>query len=941
MPGSSSPVFLGWERPFLAAVAEWLIAHHGSDLHGWIVAVPGRRAARRLEERLVEQAGGALWSPRIVTSGRLTDELLEPSGARASRLVRTLVWSQALRSMGAEALAPLVRDPPAADDREGWWRLAEELRGLHGELLAPALRAFGDVLSVLPATAAAERGRWTLLTRVQAAYRTTLARLELLDPHDARRREVEAGRVRAPAGRVVLAGVTELSGLLRKTLSGLDAPAIPLVFAPESHAAGFDESGAVLPDFWNTVEVDLPDAAWEVADRPVEQADRVVTVLGRLRRAPAPDEITVGVPDEQVAPFLLRALAAEGVPACDGAGTKPAGTPPARLLAATAAWLGTGSFRDFAALVRHPDLLRHLHCGDDAREPDLLDCLDQWQAQTLPSDGPSTGLTSERWSPLSRARKRLDALLGDLTTRRREAASFWCAAIRAWLVRVQAGEEIEPGRRATLARLSAALDELEALPEPVARSLDLTAPEALRLLQRLLVDGEPLHFDSEEGKALLLGWLELALDDAPVLVVTGFNDGRVPASRRGHAFLPDGLRTRLGLPDDELRLARDMHVFSACLASRESVTVVSGRRTSENDPLLPSRLVFRCPEAALAARVRRFVGDEPSPSEVEPDTDAAPPTAAARAPEPTASAPRCLPMAAAQEPLDGLAVTAFKDYLVSPYAFYLGRVLRLRSIDDEAWELDPLAFGQLAHRALEAFGNSEVKSSTRPERIAGFLEAEVESGARSYGRHAAVAVQVEQLKRRMRRFAVAQAAWAADGWRIEQTEWTPSAPVLLDVPGDAFELRGKIDRIDRHPDGRWAIWDYKTGEQGGQLGKAHGRNGWRDLQLPLYLLLAHELGVPCAERPATHPRGLFDADAPSEALLGYIELARRDADAGFSVAHWSDAEIADAFVTAREVVRRIRAGKFSDLGTFPPYDPVLNALAGRGLLAGSGAETTS
>ena len=56
-------------------------------------------------------------------------------------------------------------------------------------------------------------------------------------------------------------------------------------------------------------------------------------------------------------------------------------------------------------------------------------------------------------------------------------------------------------------------------------------------------------------------------DDAPVLVVTGFNEGRVPAGVRGHPFLPDGLRTALGLPDDAARVARDLHALCAILHS--------------------------------------------------------------------------------------------------------------------------------------------------------------------------------------------------------------------------------------------------------------------------------------------------------------------------------------------------------------------------------------
>ena len=55
----------------------------------------------------------------------------------------------------------------------------------------------------------------------------------------------------------------------------------------------------------------------------------------------------------------------------------------------------------------------------------------------------------------------------------------------------------------------------------------------------------------------LQGWLELPWEDAPHLVVAGMNDGFVPDSLQGHAYLPDGARRLLGLRHNETRHARD------------------------------------------------------------------------------------------------------------------------------------------------------------------------------------------------------------------------------------------------------------------------------------------------------------------------------------------------------------------------------------------------
>ena len=75
----------------------------------------------------------------------------------------------------------------------------------------------------------------------------------------------------------------------------------------------------------------------------------------------------------------------------------------------------------------------------------------------------------------------------------------------------------------------------------------------------------------------------------------------------GHAFLPDALRTRLGLSDNRSRLARDAYRLTTVLHSKDSVRLIAGRRTAEGDPLRPSRLMFRVPEEQLPTRVLHFL----------------------------------------------------------------------------------------------------------------------------------------------------------------------------------------------------------------------------------------------------------------------------------------------------------------------------------------------
>ena len=270
-------VFLGWDRPFLEAAAEWLLERFDGDLEGVVVALPGRRAARRLQDRLALAAAPGFRPPEVLTAGALSDRLLQLPARRADRLARTLAWSEALRSRPEPDLAPLVPHPPAAEDFEAWWALAGRLRRLHGELTAEgwSFAALGEALD--PACGPLERQRWQALAEVQQGYRGILEGAGYADPHDARLQAAEAGRTR-PVRAVVLAGVVDGPELMLRALRAAGAPATALVFAPPERAEWFDDHGLARREPWQQPAARLPfeRCQWQVVGHPGEQADAVV-----------------------------------------------------------------------------------------------------------------------------------------------------------------------------------------------------------------------------------------------------------------------------------------------------------------------------------------------------------------------------------------------------------------------------------------------------------------------------------------------------------------------------------------------------------------------------------------------------------------------------------------------------------------------------------------
>jgi len=893
-------VFLGWQRPVLRSAARWILAELGTELGDVLVALPGARAARRLRECLAEAAPAGWTPPRVLTQGELVDELVRLERPAAGRLTRTLVWERALASLDADERGRLSNARGSAAHS---LRLAETVRALHAEL-APEGRDFASLAGEAWAPGLeAEEARWQALSKAQARYRELLHALALVDPHEGRAHAIRAGALERER-RIVLVAVADMNHLLAQALAALCTRVTVLVAAPEDLAEGFDELGRLRASFWRSRDVPLALEDWRVAEKPVDQAETVRWLLDEWQGALAPEELTLGVADESVVPYVERQLGE-----CGAATRRAAGLPleharPYRLLQALAKFLRRGGFSELAALARAPDLSETLFSGGD---PALR--LDAYFNEHLPRHARDWLGTRPFEQAVRDVQERLVADLGELALGTQRPVAAWSQPIRVWLARVypRALSDANENERVlgeSLRLIGAALAELEEVP-PALELAAIGAGEALELVLGTLAGQRvPPPPATPPGTVELVGWLDLPLDDAPAVIVTGFNEGSVPHSSTAHAFLPDGLRTRLGLPADAERLARDAFATTLILATRARRAFVSARRSREGDPLLPSRLVFHRPAAEIPARVARFLPAENG--------------RAVRLAEGGASTSHARPVLPGWSAPTRLGVSAFRAFLASPYGFYLEHVLRLETRDDRTRELDPRRFGIFAHGVLQEFGQSGPHGSRDPDEIAAFLVASLRRRAAAEFGPAplpAVGLQLEQLEYRLRAFASHQAARAAEGWRIHAVEWKPPTPVLLDVEDQPIEIAAKIDRVDTHPDGRWAILDYKTGEGKKNPREAHRRRDgtWIDLQLPLYRFVSAGLGL------------------AGEPELGYAWIGKDEADTGFFVEPWERAELEEALAVARVIVERVRAGEFEEPGRLP-YEEILRAIFGQSTL---------
>ncbi len=932
--------FLGWDGPMLTRAARWLAGRYGAAMGHVTVVLPAGRAKRRLLELLVEEmtgevgddaaegvaetskasagdsggsgGGGGAWEPpTLVTVGELPELLYDVEGGAeggegvAGELEAMVARVHALRTAGSDMLRPVVPHPPERGDMAGWWALAESLHRLDEELAAARLR----VAEV--AGSAAERGidlglgatRWAALAAVEARYRQTLGKP---DVQVARRAAIRDGTCRG-GGPVVLVGVVDLtlqaSAMLEQAAGagegGGAGEVHALIQAPDEHAAGFDTLGGLVVEYWRDrpvpVERATSDAGIEAgaggglhwADRPRDEAVAVVRRLAELD-GEAADAVTVGLGDEARAGTLARAIDLAGTPARFGGGTPTLRSRPARLLDALAGYLQRGRFNDLATLVRHPDLAAWLGGGAD-----WLTRLDRHASVYLQADvhEPWPGDDPGR-ARLSDLRDRLDEL-APADHHRPRALPAWSEPILFMLTelygRVTLDRHRDHGVVVALQQLAHVLRDQATLDPAAEVTPRVTLAEALRLTLRQLAD-TAVPDPGGDNAVELVGFLELPLDDAPHVVVTGLNEGHVPASRNADAFLPDALRSALGLPDNARRFARDKLLLTTILHGRDSVTLTACRRSADDEPLAPSRLLLACDDDTLAARLRSFYA--PEPARATPRPSLLTPGGVNRfvIPRPLLDHP----------PITSLSATKFKAYLTCPYRFYLAHVLGLDAVDDRAVELDPLAFGSLAHTVLQRFAATDAADATSPEVIEtalnGLLD-EAVAGRVGRGSRVAVRVQVEQLRERLRHFAEHQAAEAQGGWRICRDRVEQDYEATVTVDGEPFTVTGRIDRIDHHPHFGYRLLDYKTSDAGDEPNRTHRRAGrWVDLQLPLYLGLVAETGI-------------------GAATLGYVNLAKSPDKAGVRVAKWTEDDLAAAEAARDDVIRGLRAQRY-----WPPSD---------------------
>ena len=899
---------IDWQQLPLPAAAEWLAQQHvresSLDMADSIIVVPTGRSQRRLLELLLdysERHSLIFTPPEITTVGSFPERLYTPPAdvALASPLVQTIAWVEALRATPTADLKDFLGNIPEPEDSVGWQTLAKLISKWHVELSGNGL-TFKDVLNVgqeiefFP-----ERKRWEVLHSIQKIYWDTLKRHKVWDRQNARLMAIKHNECSTDK-QIFLVGTADLNPTFRKMLEQVGDHVTAIVFAAPDAGRKFDELGCLIVDEWETAVIPVDDTDIVVADQPVDQAKLVARFLQQLDGEFGIDQISISTPDQRLNSNISRTLIECEIKTHDVGGCSISNTRAFILLELLIDWVDNERYESFAALVRHPDIYAWLTNRLNT-ERWLLE-LDNYQNNRLPfyisTDPNKTYFAgkdfkgNDRYANLELAYKEIFELVQPLLSSTGKPLSAWGVAWRQVLVAVYRDTIVDrnlPEHRRSIRacqKIVKALIEIDDAGDML--SGDVSSIDAIQWALDLCNDefvADPAIADAIS----MVGWLDTPWEDTSVTILTSVNDGFVPSSENSSLFLPNSVRSQLGLVDNRRRYARDAYATSLILASRKRVLFAVGRRDEDGQPLLPSRLLMTGDTIDVAKRALRLFGEGANTSNWTVGTQVQRPNKQQLE----------IPDLVHHEQINDMRVTDFRQYLACPYRFYLSRVLGLDRLIDSKDELDAAQFGSLIHDVVENFGRSDLKNSqVEPEIEAHVLECLNRYSLARYGRSPVptVQIQLEQARIRLRAFARWQAKHRGEGYEIFAVERAKTHHVFM-VDGQPFDVRGQIDRIDINHDKRLiGLYDYKTGEKGESPRMSHQeRDGtWKDLQLPLY----HHL--------------LADFDLPADYQIetGLILIAKDTNQVGLFSANWSESELKTADDAAIEIMRKVRAGIF-------------------------------
>ena len=569
---------------------------------------------------------------------------------------------------------------------------------------------------------------------------------------------------------------------------------------------------APITDQWRIEGPQLPDLKTASAGMSLIEAasprDEAAAVALVLRRAAGTGRRAALItPDRALSRRVAAALARWGIVADDSAGKPLALSPPGRFLRLVArGFLGPVTSDYLLTLLKHP------LAGAPASRGEHLALVRKLEMH-LRRNGPAfpTGADLLAWAAQVPGAEgwanALSTVLGHLGSKPPAHLSQHVSAHVAVAEALARGTDASgSGQLWHEASGAASLALMTSLQDEAAHGDVMTAANYRTLFDTLIHEGEVREPGERHPLVAFYGPREAREMVADVVVLGGLTDGIWPAAADPDPWLNRRMRRDAGLLLPERQIGLAAHDFQQAVAARD-VILTRALRDAEAETV-PSRWLNRLcnlmeglperrgPQALAEMRQRgRALLDAARALERPDDEMACNPRLQ------PASRPSPRPPVTARP--NQLSLTRITTLIRDPYAIYAQYVLGLRPLDPLRHEPEERERGTAVHKILERF----VKD--RP-----LTETPVAAKAR-------LLALSETVLREVTPFPSARILWLARLERaadhlLSQDARHGGVPVLIEEKGrfsvtDGFALFGTPDRIDRLPDGRFHLIDYKTG----------------------------------------------------------------------------------------------------------------------------------
>ena len=398
------------------------------------------------------------------------------------------------------------------------------------------------------------------------------------------------------------------------------------------------------------------------------------------------------------------------------------------------------------------------------------------------------------------------------------------------------------GRKTVVDWAQMTLNAFNALGMLSAMQDDVAGSQVISMVESLAAECEAIEhvFSLAEWRALLNLQLEQAEFLAPRLdqrvrmvplngvplrqfdaaILVGADAAHLPSPPPDTLFFSNAVRRELGLLTREARARQQLRDFACLLLSCPRV-IVSWRMQIDGEVNLPSPWIQRL-ELALRRESGQLTGDVLQQHEVHTTTL---PLHEQLLRMPSPSAPALLP--------SQLSASSYNSLVACPYQFFANRLLRLRRSDAFSEQPEKRDYGQWLHQILQRYHETIAGQPTPTEQRAVLLENLSEQVFEAVLKQQPAALGYAV---RWKKYQSAYLQWANDreagGWHFAYGE--QERKVTLELSGTQLSLTGRLDRVDRHQDGRLAVIDYKTSDKSALRKKLQG---FEDHQLAFYGLL--------------------------------------------------------------------------------------------------------